>query len=73
MKAKLNTGNWRGALSKALCDFEEYARISFQIILYLEPVAGGIVTLVQLEGEMFFHTENGEETLWNPHTFSTHL
>ena len=73
MKAKFNTGNWRGAWSKALCDFEENARIAFQIILYLEPVAGWIVTSVRLEGEMFFHTENGEETLWNPHTFSTQL
>lgn len=73
MKAKFNTGTWRGARSKGLCDFEENARISFQITLYLEPVSGGIVTLVRLEGEMFFHTENGEETLWNPHTFSTQL
>ena len=48
MKAKFNTGNWRGAWSKGLCDFEENARISFQITLYLEPVSGGIVTSVRI-------------------------
>ena len=71
MKVKFNTGNWRSAWSKA--DFEENARISFQITLYLEPVAGGVITSVRIEAEMCFHTENGKETLWNPHTFSTHF
>ena len=71
MKVKFNTGNWRGAWSKA--DFEENARISFQITLYLEPVAGEVVTSVRIEAEMCFHTENGKETFWNPCTFSTHF